>query len=148
MRDISRRDFIKYAVAGGVLPVLPYSRVQGANDDIRVAVVGFRGHGRTHKDAYLRISGVRVVALCDADRDVLERGVRQFKARNEKVDACVDIRRLLEDKSIDAISTTTPNHWHALATIRSCQASKDVCVEKPVSHNIFEGRKMVEAARK
>lgn len=99
-------------------------------------------------NAYLKIPGVRVVALCDADRDILARGVMEFKTRNEKVDAYVDIRELLEDKNIDAVSTATPNHWHSLVTVWSCQAGKDVCVEKPVSHNIFEGRKMVEAARK
>ena len=150
MKRITRRDLMKRSIAAGAALALagPFSRVRGANDDIRVAVVGFRGHGKTHINAYLKMPGVRVVALCDADSDVLARGVAQFKARNEKVDAYTDIRRLLEDKSIDAVSTATPNHWHALATVWSCQAGKDVCVEKPVSHNIFEGRKMVEAARK
>jgi predicted dehydrogenase len=124
------------------------SRVRGANDDIRVAVVGFRGHGWTHINAYLKISGVRVVALCDADKDVLEDGIRKLKNRNVKVDGYLDVRKLLDDKNIDAISTATPNHWHALVTVWACQANKDVCVEKPVSHNIWEGRKMVEAARK
>ncbi len=156
MKQITRRDFIKGSMASGIALVLPgravqaqpFSRIRGANDDIRVAVVGFRGHGRTHINAYLKIPGVRVVALCDADRDILARGVAEFKARNQKVDAYVDVRKLLEDKSIDAVSTATPNHWHALVTVWACQAGKDVCVEKPVSHNIFEGRKMVEAARK
>jgi len=88
------------------------------------------------------------VALCDADRDVLNGGVREFNNRKEKVAAYTDVRNLLEDKTIDVISTATPNHWHSLLTIWACQAGKDVCVEKPVSHNIFEGRKMVEAARR
>ena len=126
----------------------PGSRVRGANDDIRVGVVGFRGHGWTHINAYLKIPGVRVVALCDADKNVLNDGIRKLKNRNVKVDGYLDVRKLLEDKSIDAISTATPNHWHALVTVWACQANKDVCVEKPVSHNIWEGRKMVEAARK
>ena len=148
MKHITRRDFMKTSIAAGIALARPFSRARGANNDIRVAVAGFRSHGRTHINAYLKIPSVRVVALCDADRDVLARGVAEFKARNEKVDAYVDIRELLADKTIDAVSTATPNHWHALLTVWACQAGKDVCVEKPVSHNIFEGRKMVEAARK
>jgi len=88
------------------------------------------------------------VALCDADKAILDREVKKFKDRNEKVDAYTDVRKLLEDKNIDAIVTATPNHWHSLVTVWACQAGKDVYVEKPVSHNIWEGRKMVEAARK
>ncbi|GAF81229.1 unnamed protein product, partial [marine sediment metagenome] len=159
---LTRRQFLKNsAIAAGTAlawPTIapssvfaanaPGSRVRGANDDIRVAVVGFRGHGWTHINAYLKIPGVRVAALCDADRDILDDGIRKLKARNVKVDGYVDVRKLLEDKSIDAISTATPNHWHALVTVWACQAYKDVCVEKPVSHNIWEGRKMVEAARR
>jgi predicted dehydrogenase len=160
---LNRRQFLKSsaAVAAGAaltrLTIAPSSvlaakapgpRVRGANEDIRVAVVGFRGHGWTHINAYLKIPGVRVVALCDADKDVLDDGIRTLKNRNVKVDRYLDVRKLLEDKSIDAISTATPNHWHALVTVWACQANKDVCVEKPVSHNIWEGRKMVEAARR
>jgi hypothetical protein len=139
---------MRRSITAGAVLAMPFSRVRGANNDIRVGVVGFRGHGRTHINAYRRIPGVRVVALCDADESVLAREVQRFKARNEKVDAYVDVRKMLQDTSIDAVSTATPNHWHALVTVWSCQAGKDVCVEKPVSHNIFEGRKMVEAARK
>jgi len=148
MNRISRRTFMKTSLGAGISLALPHSRVRGANDDIRVAVVGFRGHGRTHINAYRKIPGVRLVALCDADKDILDRGIRDAKSKSEKVDAYADIRKLLEDKSIDAVSTATPNHWHALVTVWACQAGKDVCVEKPVSHNIFEGRRMVDAARK
>ena len=88
------------------------------------------------------------MALCDADSDILARGVSEFNARNHKVDAYTDVRELLENKSIDVVSTATPNHCNALVTFWACQAGKDVCYEKPVSHNIFEGRTMVEAARK
>jgi len=91
---------------------------------------------------------VRVVAICDVDRDILGSEYKKFESRNEKVDAYVDVRKLLEDKTIDGVVIATPNHWHALITIWACQAGKDVYVEKPVSHNIWEGRKMVEAARK
>jgi len=87
---------------------------------------------------------VRIVALCDVDMDVLDKRARGIEGA-QKIQ---DIRRLLENKDIDAISIATPNHWHALATIWACQAGKDVYVEKPCCHNVFEGRQAVEAARK
>jgi len=149
MKTLTRRRFLKGTLAGtAAAAVAPYSRVLGANDDLRVAVVGFRGQGSNHIKYFSKIPGVRVVALCDADRSVIDREVKKYKERNEKVDTYVDVRKLLEDKSIDAIITATPNHWHSLVTVWACQAGKDVYVEKPVSHNIWEGRKMVEAARK
>jgi predicted dehydrogenase len=148
MKHITRRVFMKNSMATSFALAIPFSRVRGANNDIRAAVVGFRGHGRTHINAYLKIPGVRVVALCDADSNILARGVAESKARNQKINAYTDVRELLGDNNIDVVSTATPNHWHALVTVWACQAGKDVCVEKPVSHNIFEGRKMVEAARK
>ena len=149
MKSLTRRTFLKSSLLGGAAATLaPYSRVLGANDDIRVAVVGFRSQGSNHIKWFGNIPGVRVVALCDADRNLIDREVGKLKERNQKVDTYVDVRKLLEDKNIDAIITATPNHWHSLITIWACQAGKDVYVEKPVSHNIWEGRKMVEAARK
>jgi len=148
MKGITRRTFIKGSMAAGAALALPFSRALGANNDIRVAVVGFRGQGSGHIKRFLEIPGVRVVALCDVDKDILDREVKKFTDRNETVKAYTDVRKLLDDKQIDAISTATPNHWHALVTIWACQAGKDVYVEKPVSHNVWEGRKIVEAARK
>jgi len=150
MKRITRRNFMKSSLAAGVGLTLasPFSRVRGANEDIRVAVVGIKGRGGSHIKAFHGMSGVRVVALCDVDSNVLEDRAKPFKDSNEKVDTYVDIRRLLDDKNIDAISIATTNHWHSLATIWACQAGKDVYVEKPCSHNVFEGRKCVEAARK
>ena len=152
---ITRRQFLKSsmlaatAAAGTTtLSVAPPARALGANDDIRVAVVGFRGQGGLHLRKLRELSGVRVVAVCDVDQDVLDRELKQSRNRNEKVAGYTDVRKLLEDKSIDAITTATPDHWHALVTIWACQAGKDVYVEKPISHNLWEGRKMVEAARK
>ncbi len=130
------------------LALPPHSRVLGANDDIRVGVVGFRSQGGNHIKWLRGLPGVRVVGLCDADRAVLERRVRSLKDDNEKVDGYVDVRELLDNKNIDAITTATPDHWHALVTIWACQAGKDVYVEKPLCHNLFEGRQMVAAARK
>ncbi len=89
------------------------------------------------------------MAICDADKTHLQRRADEFEKKYErKVETYTDLRKLLEDKSIDAITSATPNHWHSLVTVSACQAGKDVYIEKPVSHAIWEGRKMVEAARK
>ncbi len=150
----TRRRFLKHsmlattAAVGAGLSVEPFSRAYGANDEIRVAVVGFRGQGGLHLRKLRELAGVRVVAVCDVDQDVLDREMKAASNRNEKITAYTDVRKLLDDKNIDAITTATPDHWHALVTIWACQAGKDVYVEKPISHNLWEGRKMVEAARK
>jgi len=150
MKRMTRRNFVKGSMAAGAAMALvsPFSRVRGANDDIRVAVVGLRSQGSNHINWFRKIPGVRVVAICDADRSILDREVKKFRDRNEKVDGYVDYRKLLDDEDIDAIVTATPNHWHALVTVWACQEGKDVYVEKPVSHNIWEGRKMVKVARR
>lgn len=149
MNRTSRRGFLQATAATGAsLALAPYARPIGANDDIRVAVVGFRGQGGLHVRLLRELSGVRVVALCDVDRTVLDRGVKSFADKQQSVAAYTDIRKLLENKDIDAITTATPDHWHALVTVWGCQAGKDVYVEKPISHNLWEGRKMIEAARK
>jgi len=126
----------------------PRARVRGANQDIRVAVVGFRDHGRVHIRAYKAMKGVRLVALCDVDQQILDKQVAELDKEGIKVQGFRDIRAVLDSKEIDVVSLATPNHWHALGTVWACQAGKDVCVEKPISHCIWEGRKMVEAARK
>jgi len=149
MKRITRRNFMKRSAAVGAgLALTPFSRVRGANDDISVAVVGINGRGGSHIGAFDKMEGVRLAALCDVDRNVLERLVKSFKDKNKPVEGYVDIRKLLDNKDIDAISIATTNHWHSLATVWACQAGKDVYVEKPCSHNIFEGRKCVEAAEK
>lgn len=148
MKRMTRRGFMKGSLAAGISIAVPFSRLRGANEAIRVAVVGIRNQGANHINWFRKIPGVRIAAICDADREFLDREEKKFKDRNEKVDTYIDYRKLLEDKNIDAVITATPNHWHALVTIWGCQAGKDVYVEKPVSHNIWEGRKMVEAARK
>lgn len=146
---INRRSFLSGTLAvGGGLALAPFARAQGANDDIRVAVVGFRGQGALHLRLLRELAGVRVVAVCDVDQSVLDRELVKSEKSGEKIAVYTDVRKLLEDKNIDAITTATPDHWHALITIWACQAGKDVYVEKPISHNLWEGRKMVEAARK
>lgn len=116
-------------------------------DRVRIAVVGVHGRGRDHVAGFGHVPGCEVVALCDPDDNVLRNRARAFEGKYRRVPVQeTDIRRLLERKDIDAVSIATPNHWHALAAIWACQAGKDVYVEKPASHNIFEGRKLVEAA--
>jgi predicted dehydrogenase len=150
MSRITRRTFIKRSglAAGAAFTLAPHARAVGANDDLRLAVVGFRSQGRNHINWLRGLPGVRVVALCDPDRSVLDRELKRLGDANEKVAGYVDVRKLLEDKNIDAVSTATPDHWHALVTVWACQAGKDVYCEKPLCHNLWEGRKMVEAARK
>jgi predicted dehydrogenase len=157
MKSMDRRTFIKNSVlTAAALSALPTvgrsqpttARVRGANDDIRVAVVGFNGQGHSDLGEFRKVPGVRVVALCDVDSKVLDRVAKECSDRNEPVETYTDVRKLLENKDVDVISTATPNHWHALISIWAIQAGKDVYVQKPVSHNVSEGRRIVEAARK
>ena len=151
MTHLTRRNFLKHTALAGAalsLPARLRAAAPGANEDIRVAIVGFNSRGESHIADLLAIRGVRIVALCDVDTAVLDRGRDRLKKKNVEVETFTDLRKLLEKKDLDAISIATPNHWHALATIWACQAGKDVYVEKPVSHNIWEGRQMVEAAKK
>lgn len=147
----TRRNFLKKALTATAVTAWTarsWSQVAGANEAVRVGVVGFNGQGRTHLENLRKIPGVRIVALCDADSTVLQREANEAQKRNETVQTYTDVRELLANKDVDAITTATPNHWHALVTVWACQAGKDVYVEKPVSHNVWEGRQMVNAARK
>ena len=148
MKTITRRDLMKSSMAAGVVMALPFSRVRGANNEIRVGVAGIRGQGRSHIGNFLNTAGVRVVALCDVDGNILDREVKRFKDRNEKVESYIDCRKMLEDKSIDVVSIATPDHWHVPLAAHSVVAGKDVYVEKPLSHTIAEGRLLVNLARK
>jgi predicted dehydrogenase len=124
------------------------ARSLGSNEAVRIAVAGVRLRGTELADAFRAVPGVRVVAVCDPDRDLVAAAADKARYLGEAVTTCADFRRLLDDKGIDAVAIATPNHWHALMTVWACQARKDVYVEKPVSHTIREGRTMVEAARK
>src|SRR5713226_5675197 len=151
--DETRRDFLKTVArttgAAGVYTGLTFlarpERVLGANDRVRVAVCGLRGRGKDHLDAFARVPNVEIAALCDVDEDVLNKRRGDVTGSPRTV---ADVRRLLDDQTIDAISIATPNHWHALMAIWACQAGKDVYVEKPCSHNLWEGRQLVRAAEK
>ncbi len=126
----------------------PHARVLGANEDIRVAVIGVRIRGGSLIREFSAVPGVRLAALCDVDRQILGEQVKTLSDGGIKVAAVADPRRLFEDKNIDAVVVATPNHWHALLGVWACQAGKDVYLEKPIAHNVWEGRQVVRAARK
>jgi len=134
-------------VAGASL-LAPHARALGANNDIRMGFAGFRGRGKHLINLFSEVEGVRVAALCDVDQKVLDERVEVLKGRGQRVTAYTDIRKLLDDNTIDAVVVATPNHWHSLMGIWACQAGKDVYVEKPVSQNLWEGGQLVAAARK
>jgi predicted dehydrogenase len=157
---LSRREFLERSMfaaaaaaaaesarsASAAAPAESGNRV-GPNDKIRVAVIGVNGQGGHHVGEYLRCKDADLVAICDVDpaayKKIKDKHGDKLHARYEQ-----DIRKLLEDKNIDAVSIATPNHWHALAAVWAMQAGKDVYVEKPCSHNVREGRVMTEFARK
>ena len=158
MKRLTRREFLKSSTAAGLAFGVPGLLAAGGSDsEVRIAVVGLGGikipgsvggRGRQLIKSFREVPGVKIVALCDVDRAILDDGVKTFKERGETVAAHADYRRVLDDKNIDAVVLATPNHWHALGTIWACQAGKDVYVEKPFAYNIWEGRQMVAAARK
>lgn len=155
MESIDRRTFIKKSgviAAGAVVgkPLIDQALKQkNANDTINVAVIGIRGRGKDHYRTLAKIPNVRIATLCDIDQRLFPEAVAEVeKLTGYKPATETEYRQVLEDKNIDAVFIATPNHWHALQTIWACQAGKHVYVEKPVSHTVLEGRKMVEAARK
>ncbi|MBV9073603.1 MAG: Gfo/Idh/MocA family oxidoreductase [Acidobacteria bacterium] len=147
-----RREFLKTtgkAVAAGAATLALGGRVLGANDKVRVAICGVRGRGNDHIRGYSKVPNAEIAALCDVDENVLNQRLGTVQNLGmPKPKAYGDIRKLLEDKDIDAISIAAPNHWHSLMAIWACQAGKDVYVEKPCSHNWFEGRQLVRAVKK
>lgn len=154
-KGITRRKFIKKGSVGvaGVsmlsTSALSYGRILGSNDSIQMGIIGIRGRGGSHIENFGKMKNVRLKYLVDVDEN-------QFKDRLDQVEKFAgyrpqtewDMRRVFDDKEIDAVSVAAPNHWHALSTIWGAQAGKHVYVEKPSTHNVFEGRKMIEAARK
>ena len=145
-QPLTRRTFLKastIAAAGIALSARSWGEVVGANGDIRVAVVGLNGRGKNHLKSLAEIKGVRIAALCDVDAAVLAKAAQLFPG----VRTYSDLRELLASPEIDAITIATPNHWHSLMGIWACQAGKDVYIEKPISHNVWEGRQLVAAAQ-
>ena len=154
MEKITRRDFVKESgLAAGALAgataLAGRSEAASRNDTIRVAVAGVRGRGGSHIQGFEALPGVEVVALCDVDDSIMDQRVGELeKDTGRSIKRFRDFRELRDDDDIDAVSIATPNHWHSLMGIWALQSGKDVYVEKPCSHNIWEGRQLVEAARK
>ena len=142
----SRRLVLKGAAAVVATRAFP---VLGANDRVNLAVIGTGGRGRGHLRYFSEVPGTRLAAICDVNQEARERASAIVRnAQGDDPKEYSDMRELFEDSDVDAVSVATPNHWHALTTIWACQAGKDVYVEKPASHNAFEGEQMVKAARK
>lgn len=150
MTEHNRRFFFKSTVgAAAGINLLIQSVARSANDTIRIGVTGLHGRGNDHIQSFNSISNCEVSALCDADKNVLRQRKEEWeKKTNRTIKTYVDYREMLKDPDLDAVSIATPNHWHSIMGIWACQAGKDVYIEKPCSHNVYEGRKLVEAARK
>ena len=160
MDSITRRRFLEQSLlaagvgiaAIGEVPARAGSRSGrplGANDRIRIALIGVNGRGMDHLKGYVDKPDVDIVAICDPDLNAIARAQAAVEKKGKaKPEGVQDIRKLLENKDIDAVSIATPNHWHTLAALWAMQAGKDVYVEKPVSHNVTEGRRLVQAAKK
>ena len=152
---ISRRGFLERSLLAAASAAVPGSaraaapRRSGPNDRLRVAVIGVRGQGRVHVNKWSNLGDAEVVALVDPDPNVLGEPARVVEKKTGRKPAVyADLRKMLEDKSVDVVSIATPNHWHVLASFWAVQAGKDVYVEKPLGHSVWEQRKLVEAARK
>lgn len=156
MRKLNRRSFAKNAtlatigLANGPVIFGKNSNWKGANDRLNVAVIGIHGMGQSHIRSYNALENVRVAALCDVDENLFEERVKKHFTDHDiaKPKIYTDLRKLYEDKDIDAVSITTPNHWHTLAAIWAIQAGKHVSVEKPCCHTFHEGQLLLEAANK
>lgn len=155
MSQFSRRRFLQTTTAVGAMSLVPgipvSGKVIGANDRLRIAVAGFKGRGDAHIDGWLGQDNVEICYLIDVDEDVLNRGLKKVDSKTGgkmKPKGVADVRKALEDESLDAISIATPNHWHSLMTIWAAQHGKHVYVEKPMSHDITEGRVAMEAQKK
>ena len=149
---LNRRSFIAASAATVIASQAKFpAAFRDANSRIGVCTIGFNGQGGSHiKDILQMKDEAEYVALCDVDADVLERGAKYIekRSRQKAADCIATCARRSPTRKCDAVTIATPNHWHALATIWACQAGKDVYVEKPLSHNIFEGRQVVAAAEK
>lgn len=147
MKNLPRRDFLRRATVGAAL-AFPALRLgaAGSNQDIRLAVIGLGGKGRGHARTLLKFPGARLTALCDVDPQRLAEQVAAAKEAGVNVAGATDPRRILERADVDAVVIATPNHWHAVLTAWACRSGKDVYVEKPVSHSLGEGPRMIAAA--
>jgi predicted dehydrogenase len=157
IQNFNRRSFLSQtalttagvALADKVFPAQNARKILGANDRINIAVVGIRGQGSAHIGGFSRIPNVRIKTLCDIDENQYAAKVKTLQSQFDYQPVTEwDMRRVFDDKEIDAVTFAIPNFWHALATIWACQAGKHVYVEKPSCWSVWEGRQMVNAARK
>jgi predicted dehydrogenase len=150
--SLTRRQFVHRSAAAAAavsMPMVATSRVWGANDEIRMALVGCGGRGGAHINAFGGQKGVRIVVVCDPDQVRLRAAAAGIEAKYKyRPDQVIDVRKLMERKDFDAVSIATMQYWHSLPTIWACETGRDVYVEKPLAHFIWEGRQMVNAARK
>ena len=154
MNRTSRRRFLEQsmlataaAMAGSAAhPVVAEEKQsKSPNERLSVAVIGVRGRGQAHARALAARDDCFISYVCDCDREIGPKAAEKF---DDKPKCVEDMRRIFDDKSVDVVTVATPNHWHALAAIWAMQAGKDVYVEKPVSHNVSEGRRMVQVMEK
>lgn len=141
---------LQHASVGRASPLQEGEKESGPSERLSVAVVGVNGRGQSHVHHYVRNPKTRITHICDVDESVGQKVIEAIaeKQGGEKPAYVRDMRAVFEDKTVDIVSVATPNHWHALASLWAVQAGKDVYVEKPVSHNVSEGRRLVQAARK
>jgi predicted dehydrogenase len=151
MSSVDRRHFLKTSAATltTMSALTAAAAADRPNDKIILAVMGVNGRGRDLLHGFSALDDVHIAYICDPDDRVIPKALAAINSRQQrppKVER--DVRRILEDKDVTALVIAAPDHWHALATVWACQAGKHVYVEKPISHNLVEGRRMVEAARK
>src|SRR5262245_7965051 len=142
---MKRREFIKQTTAAVSTTAISAKRVAGANDRVIIGLIGCGGRGLDVAQLMRKVPGAEYGAVCDVYAPNAERAKQQL---NDSARVFGDFRRLLELKDVDAVHIATPDHWHAIPTVMACEAGKDVYVEKPLAHNVREGRAMAAAARK
>ncbi|MHC4684791.1 MAG: Gfo/Idh/MocA family protein, partial [Planctomycetota bacterium] len=150
MKSLNRREFVKDSIgAAATFAALSRGKAYAANDKVVMGVMGLGGRGTFLAEKFAQRPDTEIAYLCDANTRRFARAREAVEeAQNKKPKMVQDFRRILDDRNVDVLINATPDHWHGLGTIMACQAGKDVYVEKPLVHNIWEGRKMVEAARK
>lgn len=152
MSNVSRRRFLttSASAAAAAWMLAPTARVLGANEELRIALIGCGGRGAGTIEHFHKVDGARVVAVCDPDESHMTHAEKKLQGADEgiRVGKIQDVREIINSKEIDAVYIASPNHWHSLMAIWAIESGKHVYVEKPVSHNIWEGRQMVAAAKK
>jgi predicted dehydrogenase len=144
---MKRREVLRAGLALGAAAVVPRSAF-GANERVTLGIMGVHGRGRSLAQGFSGLPDAQIKYVCDVDSRTWPEITAQVASKQGKAPETVtDFRRILDDKGVDGLIVATPDHWHAMATIHACQAGKDVYVEKPCSHNVVEGRRMIEAAR-